>query len=167
MMGLLRFAPFFLLYAIAALLSLRATDRSIAAGDRRTWRAVAILLGLLLVEKALEQSILFQIARLTVGDTSSDWRQIQAAIIAVAALLGLGGALVAWERGKSFGGNAHKAMALVLLLIAYAVVRAVSFNRVEMILGIGVGPLRLRHAIELLLIALIGLLALRTNDKRG
>jgi hypothetical protein len=167
MMGLLRFVPFFLLYAAAALLSLRATDRSISAGDRKLWRVVAIMLGLLLVEKALEQSILFHIARLTVGNTGSEWRTIQAAIVALASLIGLGGALVAWERGKSFGGNAHKAMALVLLLIAYAVVRAVSLNSVHVILGIGFGPLRLRHAIEVLLIALICLLAVRANDKRG
>ncbi len=166
-MGLLRFAPFILLYVIAALLSLRATDHSISAGDRRTWRAVAILLGLLLIEKALEQSILFQIARQMVGDSKSDWRTTQEAIVAFVGLIGLGGALIAWERGKSFSGNAYKAMALVLLLAAYAAVRAVSLNPVEAVLGVGFGPLRLRHAIELLLIAFICLLALRANDKRG
>jgi hypothetical protein len=167
-MGLLRFVPFFFAYAIAALLSLRATERSISAGDRRLWRVVAIMLGLLLVEKAFEQSLLFQIARLAVRLVGySDWREMQAGLVLLASLLGFAGALILWERGKSFGGKAHKAMALVLVLVAFAVVRAVSLNMIEVILGLGFGPLRLRHAIELLLVASICVLALRANDKRG
>lgn len=167
-MGLLRFAPFLLLYAVAALLSLRATGHAASDRDRQFWRIVAITLGLLLVEKALEQSFLYEVTKLAVGEGwYGDRRTFQTALIGLFGAVGLVGAVALVGLGRSAGGLGRVAMLFVAALATFAVVRAVSLHEVDGWLAIKLGPLLVRHAIELSLLAIIALLAGWANFKRG
>ncbi|PZU08567.1 hypothetical protein [Sphingomonas sp.] len=163
-MDLLRFAPFFIAYAVAALLSIRATDRAPSPGARRLWRTVAFLLALLLIEKALEQTMLFEITRLAISEGWYPYRrQIQAALVVALFVLGLATVASLWRTRAVGGGDARRALALALALLAFASIRAVSLHVIDSILALRLGPVLLRHVVELLLVGSICLLALRTG----
>ena len=161
-----------LAYAVSAVLAARAASRAaLPTGSfhrvRRFWIAVAVLLGLLALNKQLDlQSILTEIGRCTAG--SQGWyenrRNVQRDFIYT--LAGIG-ALLAIFLFVYLGGTIRRVWPAVfglLLVGGFVLLRAVSFHHVDRVLYLRLGDLRIVSLLELAGIIFIIWGALRSRS---
>lgn len=149
-----------LAYAAAALLAWR-----VGGGRRdRVWRAVALLLAALCLNKQFDLQSLFT----DIGRELSRWggwyerrREFQKVfVLGVVAGAGLFGLWFLW-RFRDFVVRHKLLSAGLLFLLTFIVVRAISFHHFDLFLKARVGGLKMNWVLELGGIALVALAALR------
>lgn len=151
-------------YATAAVLAFLSGRRAVDEPSlARFWRALALLLVLLGINKQLDLQTLFtQLARdlaLAQG-WYEDRRRYQVLFIAVVGVVGLLGTLGLAFALRKIASRIWLALLGIGFLVSFVLIRAASFHHVDLFLR--AGPVRLNWVFELTGIVLIALAARRT-----
>lgn len=132
---------------------------NVARGREGGWLVVAAILAVLAIEKFLEPQISMVASRFAL---SGGWylhrRAVQVAVILLILLAAILSVVLALRSRRA---TTRAALLGAISLAGFALVRGVSLREIHAILGAGVGPIRLRHVIELGLLGSIAVLAFK------
>lgn len=159
-----------LAYLVAALLCWHA-HYDAPSSERRAWSALALLLLALAINKQLDlQTLLTDVGRSTAK--AHGWyrnrRIVQSVFIAVLALGGATGILVLFRIFRRTSWSLWGALAGTALLFLFVLIRASSFEKVDILINSSLGGVRANHAMELGGIGIVALCGLaRKHPARG
>jgi hypothetical protein len=152
-------------YAFAVLLCLRcARLEQPSKAHRSFWWFLACVLAALGLNKQLDlQTLLTQLGRdLAIAQGwYEERRKVQMALIALLAAFGLGAHMVVFQAVRKLGSEVRWAVAGLVCLMVFIIVRATSFHHVDLMLHLEIGGWRLNWILELGGIACITLAVLR------
>jgi hypothetical protein len=148
-----------MLLFVALYLATFALVLSVARGREAGWLVIAAILAVLTVEKFVEPRM---------GAIASDFalsggwyhhrRSVQVVVILAILVTAIASVLLAF---RSHRATTRAALLVVIALAGFALVRGVSLHEVHAVLAAGIGPVRLRHMIELGLLGAIAALAFK------
>jgi len=149
-------------YALGAACCWLAAQRA-PPGEKRFWKVIAVLMAFLCVNKQLDlQTLLTDFARAQAKaqgwyDNRREYQVEFIVALGIAALIGLSILLTHSVRG---GVPMRGASGGLILLIFFVLVRASSFNKVDLLISRRIAGLRANHLMELGGIALVTIFAL-------
>lgn len=144
-------------YAAAAILCWR-VHYTAGPAEQRAWAALALFLAALAINKQLDlQTLLTDVGR-TVAKAQGWYRErrmVQAAFIASLMVGGLVAILLLFTAYRSASLALRGALAGTALLLVFVLVRASSFEKVDLLINSTIGGVRANHAMELGGIAIV------------
>ena len=156
-------------YALGAACCWLAAQRA-PPGEKRFWQVIAVLMAFLCVNKQLDlQTLLTDFARAQAK--AQGWydnrREYQVGFILVLGLAALAGLLILLTHSVRGSVPMRGALGGLVLLIFFILVRASSFNKVDLLINQSIGGLRANHVMELGGIALVTIFALAAGVLRA
>ena len=166
-MGWLTVVAYFtasLLCCMAGRSDQRAHPQSGYASQPKLWFGLALLLALLGINKQLDLQTWFTLTLKSAAQAEGWYEQrrlFQAAFIGALAILGILGLAILWMLVRKNRRQAFLALAGMVFLTCFVLIRAASFHHVDQMIGLRIGGFKLNWVVELSGITCIGLGAWR------